>query len=153
MENATFHVVDRNGVEHEIYIEEHVPRIYNVFVDGVRDYLFYGSFLSIDVAFRTYCSQHNLREIQPNQTSNGFYGRNSQPQAVPSEDIIDVLPLLKSTNSAADEPGMNASSGLAPADYLKTLAILHELLDNDVITRDEFETLKKKIISFFGERT
>lgn len=153
MENATFHVVDRNGVEHEIYIEEHVPRFYNVFVDGVRDYLFHGSFLPIDVAFRTYCSQHNLREIQPNQTSNGFYGRNSQSQAVQSEDIIDVLPLLKSTNSAVDEPGVDASSVLSPTDYLKTIAILHDLFKNDVITREEFDTLKTKIISFFGERT
>lgn len=154
MKTETFHVADQNGVEHEIYIEEYLPRFYKVYVDGVRDFSFSGSFLSIDIAFRTYCSEHKMREIQRNQASSGFCGRNAQLQAAPSEDIIDIdaLPLLKTTNSVADEPGMNSSSGLAPADYLKTLAILHELLDNDVITRDEFETLKKKLISFFGER-
>lgn len=150
--NKTFYVIDNDGFKHEIFMEEYIPRHFHIYEDGVG-IPFSGSYLSFEVALETYCYENCMQPIQPGGASDSSITSCSQGNTTSPEGNGTLLSSIKKDSSDVNNLQDKVSSDPAPVDYLKTLAILHDLFKNEVITREEFDTLKTKIISFFGERT
>ena len=93
METRTFHVVDQNGLEHEIILENSVARYYNAFKDGVKE-SFIAECLSFDAAFRAYCTQKSMRPLFSRMSSGSMQRSKNSSIDCPTASCQAMLEIL-----------------------------------------------------------